>query len=201
MKLNVPILTGVILAQTLSTVNGAVLGFQPSATVVPAVGGFQVSLTVSGLGAGTAPSLGVFDLDVAYDPGIVGLASVGFGDPGLGDQLDLSGFGSITSFDGSVPGQLNLFELSLDTVADLDTLQADSFALCVLSFTPLATGVSALTVSVNLIGDSNGDPLAVDVSPGSITVVPEPGAWGVALAIGLLLWVRVSRVKPRSLRT
>ena len=133
-----------------------------------------------GLGDFAPDSLSTFDLDVSFDASVLGFNNVSFGDPILGDQLDLFGFGSITD---ATPGGgiVNLFELSFDLPGDLDTLQAGSFTLAVLTFDALATGTSALTVGINAIGDAIGDPLSATVSDGSIAVspaiaVPEPAS-------------------------
>ena len=109
----------------------------------------------------------------------MGLIGAVFGDPVLGDQLDLFGFGSITSFDDSVSSVVNLFELSFDLPSDLDTLQAGSFTLATLTFDTLAQGTSSVDLSINALGDAFGDQLAADLSNGSVNVntasaVPEP---------------------------
>lgn len=167
----------------------------PSQTVTP---GSQVDVTVaiSGLGDGSAPSLGIFDIDVTFDPAVLSLNAVSFGDPILGDQLDLFGFGSfISSTPGS--GTINLFELSFDFPSDLDTLQAGAFTLASLTFDTLAEGTSLLGLNVNDLGDSFGDPLFAQVGTGSVTVnspgpnpVPEPASillLGSGL-FGLVVW-------------
>ena len=133
-----------------------------------------VALTISGLGAFTSPSLGVYDLDVLFDPSILSLTNVTFGDPVLGSQLDLFGLGNIAQATSGT-GFVNLFELSFDLPTDLDSLQPDSFILAILHFNALGSGTSPLTINVNAIGDSLGTPLAAQVQQGSVTVVPEPG--------------------------
>jgi hypothetical protein len=166
----------------------------PSATVGSSL---DMALRISGLGDHVAPSLGVFDIDVDYDPSILSLGGVVFGDPDLGDQLALnqSAESSFTPRDGSV----KLFELSFDTVADLNALQADSFTLATLSFNVLAAGVSPLNISLNAIGDANGDSLPIEtVTAGSVTVeanangsVPEPATW-LLVSLGVLIMNRFS---------
>ncbi len=134
----------------------------------------DVALVISDLGDYAAPSLSTFDLDIAFDPTILAFDSVAFGDPMLGDQLDLFGFGSITSFDDSISGVVNLFELSLDDPLDLEALQAGSFTLATLTFDTLAVGTSSLDISIYALGDAWGDPLDADVVPGDISVSPVP---------------------------
>jgi len=123
---------------------------------------------MSGLGDGTAPSLGVFDLDIGFDPAILGFNSVTFG-----DQLDLWGLGSWTEVTPGV-GTVNLFELSFDDPSDLENFQADSFTLASLTFDTLALGTTSLDIGINDLGNAWGDPLAANVQNGSISPVPEP---------------------------
>ena len=147
----------------------------------------DVALQISGLVDLAAPSLGTFDLDISFDPAVLHPPTVVFGDPVLGDQLDLFALGAI-SLATPAPGAVNLFELSLDTVADLNALQAGAFTLATLTFAPRSTGTSFVNASINALGDALGDPLDATVVPATVTVdvtqVPEPHAL-VLLAAGL----------------
>jgi hypothetical protein len=140
----------------------------------------DVALRIADLVDAAAPSLGTFDLDVAYDPTVLGSPSVVFGDPVLGDQLDLFALGALGPTATPGFGSINLFELSLDSVADLNSLQAGAFTLATLTFAPLSFGTSFLNVIVNVLGDAVGDPLSATVIPSTVTVdvsataVPEP---------------------------
>ena len=158
----------------------------PASQDVPVGDSVEVAITISYLGDFVAPSLGVFDLDLAFDSAVLAFSAVTFGDPVLGDQLDLFGFGSITAFDDTVPGVVNVFELSLDLPSDLDTLQPGSFTLATLSFDTLALGVSALDISIIALGDSLGDSLDANVVGGAVNVVPEPSA-ALLFAVGGLI--------------
>lgn len=157
----------------------------------------QFDLVISGLGAGVAPSLGTYDVDIGFDPGVLGFTSAVFGDPVLGNQLDLFGFGSLNAITSGV-GTVNLFELSFDDPADLNMLQAENFTLATLSFTALTAGTSSLSINVNAIGDALGDPLTANVLDARATVnqaspVPEPN--GLALAIAGLLALATIRTR------
>ncbi len=170
-----------------------VIGIDPSSQVVPVGNPFTVGLTISGLGSGSVPSLGTFDVDLTFDPAILSFGSVSYGDPVLGDQLDLSGLGAITITTPGA-GSVNLFELSLDLPDVLDTLQADSFTLATLTFDPLSLGTSQFNLLNIKLGDAVGNALLTDVRGGSVSVVPEPAtilllASGLG-ALGLGNWKR-----------
>lgn len=147
----------------------------PSSQTVNIGSSTSVDLVISGLGDGVAPSLGTFDLDVGFDPSILGFSGATFG-----DQLDLFGLGSIQDVIPGV-GTVNLFELSFDLADDLNVLQQQAFVLATLSFDALASGSSALSISVNALGDANGDALQANLVAGVVDVqranqVPEPAS-------------------------
>jgi hypothetical protein len=151
-----------------------------------------VDLNISGLGNGTA--LGAYDINVGFNPSVVGFSSAAFGDPVLGDQLDPQGFGTI-NFVNSGNGTVELFELSLDDPGVLISSQASSFTLATLTFDGVGVGSSPLALSVNAIGDENGNPLTTSLSNGSITVTssttttaaPEIDAGSTMAGLTLLL--------------
>ena len=122
------------------------INFSPSSQSVNVGTTTTVDLVISGLGGGAAPSLGTFDLDIGFDSSILSFSSATFG-----NQLDLFGLGDINSVTPGV-GTINLFELSLESAADLDSLQAGAFTLATLSFTALSNGSSPLSISVNALG-------------------------------------------------
>lgn len=172
-----------------------ILSFNPTVQNVPVGSSVDVALVISGLTDGAAPSLSTFDLDVSFNPAILGFDNATFGDPVLGDQLDLSGMGSLTS---ATPGvdTVNLFELSFDSPSDLNTLQAGSFTLATLTFNALSIGTSNLEISVNALGDSLGDPLTATIQSGSIKSIPEPPSL-LLVSMGILGMIGVMRKAHR----
>ncbi len=153
----------------------------------------DAAVIISELGNGVAPSLSTYDLDISFDDTILDFSSVTFGDPVLGDQLNLMGLGSEIEIKEPSPGVVNIFELSFDFPEDLNDLQADRFTLATLTFDTVAVGASPLNLSIIDLGDALGDPLTANVSSSSVTVsnqqvtVPEPSftLLGFGLMIGL----------------
>lgn len=171
--------------------HAVLISTSPANQTVSSGANVSVSLDISGLGAGGAPSLGAYDLDIVFDATVLGFNSVVFGDPGQGNQLDLAGFGSINGA-GPAGGNLNLFELSLDTVFDLDNFQLADFSLATLSFSALSTGTSVVGILVNAVADAQGNALNIDTLGGSVTVaaVDEPATWLLLLMAGSALILR-----------
>ena len=173
----------------------ATITFSPTNQTVGVGDQVFLDINISGLGDGTAPSLGVFDLDVSYDGHLLGFNSVIFGDLNIGDQLDFSGYGAdydITTYQGGI----RLYGLSYDTPDTLDTLQADSFTMARIGFQTLNLGTSGLDLAVNILGDANGDALQADATPsGHIQATPAPPAL-LLLGTGLVgAWTGTGRRK------
>ena len=158
------------------------IGFSPVSQDVLVGELVSVDLVISGLGDGTAPSLGAFDLDIEFDPAVLAFNSVAFGDPILGDQLDLMGWGSFTIFDGTTAGVVTLLEDSNDEAWVLNDFQPSSFTLASLSFDTLSVGTTDLNITHIELGNADGDPVSADVTGASVSVVssaslPEPGTF------------------------
>jgi len=192
MKLKMRCLSMAMLVASISSfasgVGAVSLAFTPANQSVALGDPVTFDITISGLTSGAAPSLGVYDLDVSFDPGVLAFDSVLFG--GLLGE-------STRDVDDSTPGTLNLFELSLLDEAELDALQPATFILASLTFNTVSAGSTDLVLSVNSLGDGPGDPLPIDsVGSGSITVVPEPSTLTLtAAAVWGLCLCRRRRVK------
>ena len=130
--------------------DAAIISTIPSSQNVSLGNLFSINLVISGLSSGTAPSVGTFDLDLFFDPLLLSFVSGTFG-----NQLDILGLGSLQTISPGF-GTVNFFELSLDTIDDLNNLQADSFILATLTFDTLVVGTSSLTLNVNALGDAEG---------------------------------------------
>lgn len=179
-----------------------VLGFQPALIDAVPTGGqaAEVAATVSGLGP---TQLSAFNLVISYNPAVLHFESVEFGDPDLGDQLDLLGFGSETSHSGAPAGVLRISEVSLDDSDTLNTLQAASFVLAQLLFTTTGLpGFSPLTnlnsgLAPALLVDA-GDPPAFithfSITAGRVNTTHEPSS------LALIVMSMVGWMSSRSRR-
>lgn len=146
--------------------------------------------------------LGAWDVDIAFDPGILSFSGATFG-------FGVDSFGCIPglSCDALVsgPGLLDLFEFSFD---DAFTLMANQdglgnmFVMASLSFNAIANGTSSLAFTGPLLtfGDELGNRIfpvlnggRVCIGPNGCIDVPEPA--GIALfAAGLLAFLIRRRV-------
>lgn len=148
----------------------------------------SVAVNISGLNNTSAPSLGVYDLDITFDNNLFLLDNLVWGDSSKGNQLDLNGFGSLQSSNLSV-GLINLFELSFDDIASLNNGQAGEFTLFTLVFNAIAIGSGNFSLGANLLGDAKGEYLSLNtinntqVAVTNVTV-PEPSSW--LLMLGLV---------------
>lgn len=156
----------------------------PSGTSFSVGNNFTVAIEVSGLTDSTAPSLGVYDINLSFDSALVSLDAIAFG-----SGLDVLALGSIQSTTLGA-GTVNLFELSLDSVSDLNDLQLDTFVLATLNFSSVGVGGNAFDLFINAFGDAEGNSLAAGVVGGSVEItdggtppsVPEPASLALVVA-------------------
>jgi len=149
----------------------------PSSSIVNTGGSLTADIKISGLGDGFAPSLSTYDIDLTFDADLFTFNSASFGDPVLGNQLDLFGFGTISGDFLADPNTVNLFELSFDSPFDLDDLQAPAFILVSVVFdVNQKTGLGSFDLSINALGDSLALPLAATTIGAEVQVVPVPAA-------------------------
>jgi hypothetical protein len=161
----------------MGSARAATIEVVPTSQGVRVGGSVDVEIRISGLGHHAAPSLSSYDLDVGFDPTVLELTGVTL-DQGVNDQLDLHDTGHRFADSMLVKGSVNLFEMSRNSQADLETLQAGRFTLAELTFVALAEGESALTLTANAVEDAGGLPMKYELSDGAVKVglVPEPAS-------------------------
>ncbi len=162
---------------TAGAVSAITIGFDPVFQEVEVGSPVEVALFISGLGDKATPSLSTFDVDISFNPTILAFDMVIYGDPSLGDQLDLFGLGFPLTITTPSVGSVRLMELSLNDPDVLNNYQVASFTLAVLTFDTLALGTSPLNIVSYTLGDANGNPLTPDLIKGKVNVVPEPGTF------------------------
>jgi hypothetical protein len=198
-------LVGLLGLGGMPTAQAVTLSFEPAVQNVQPGDIFEVGIRISDLGIGAAPSLGAFDIEIMFDTTVIdvtGLPSgVVFGDPVLGDQLDLpndpNNVGTFP-FAGFIPGGVFVSDSSGNDTGVLNSDQASDFILATLEFEALALGTSALQFSFGSFGglfDASGDPLSAQLDTGSVTVAaietPEPAS--LLLVLAGLMGLRYAR--------
>jgi len=177
--------------------DGITISVMPASQTVSLGSSINVAVGISGLDDHTAPALGVFDVSLDFDPSILSFDGAAFGDPALGDQLDPLALGNTIAFYSASSGSVDLFDLSLDSASDLNSLQEPSFILATLSFDATGSGTSSLALTVNTLGDADGNFLSAALENGSISIAtsaaPEPSAAGLAPAAIMLAAVCLGR--------
>jgi hypothetical protein len=174
-KYLVAIVACVGVALPAAAVAAPIISFSPSYQVIGLPGSTSVDILVSNLGANEA--IGSFDVDVTFNPGIVGFTGYtlgsGLGSVAGGDQLDLSL--------GASGGVIDIAALSLLDPSALGPLQGGSFVLATLAFDAVGLGVSPLVFSQSIWADQDGAELQAQIATGAIQVgdqvpVPEPAS-------------------------
>jgi hypothetical protein len=179
------LLVGLLVLGGGATVQAVSLGFVPPAPGAIIGNPVPVDLVITDLGTNT---VGTFHVVVSFDPLLLSLdlADVIFGpllgDPGSGEAVTDAVF---------VPGIptrtfVNVVAVALLSPTELDALQPSSFTLATFTFDTRAVGTTPLGITINALGDANGDPLSLSGTPGTgaITVsprqpgqIPEPSTW------------------------
>jgi hypothetical protein len=171
---------------------------EPVSQTLNVGGTADVIVGISGLGDMAPPALAAFTIGLAFDPAILSLNNVTFGDQGAGiDYLAPSGpAGSLTAFGPTGPGILALSEVSLEPGAVLLGAQPEAFVLATVTFDAVGPGTSPVIYGAVLLVDELGNPLWPDpvFNSASITVqaIPAPGAMALTL-VGLGLTARLRR--------
>lgn len=175
-------------------VNGVTLDLLPQTQNVTLGESVIIDVQISELGNGIAPSVGGFQLQLDYDPGVLTFDDITFS--GL---IDLPGFGS-QSVDSSTPGIVIFGDVFLDNdTGDLNVAQPDSFSLANIELIGSGIGTnSPLTLSIIEIVDEGFmefDPVTqndatVTVNPAT-TQVPESSlgltVWGLLLGLSWMI--------------
>lgn len=150
----------------------------------------SIDIIIDELGAGVAPTLAAFDLDVTFDPSVLGFVSVVFGSA-LGNPALFEALTSSSLLGG--PVRVDLAEASLLSNAVLDASQPASFVLATIQFTALALGEAQLAITQAVLANTAGGPganqITADLFGASVTVtaIPEPATLAMLVAglIGL----------------
>ena len=164
-----------------------IINLQPASANVAVGGSVFVDLVWDGNGANY---IGDFDVDILYNDSIVSYEGAVI-DPEFG----VDSLGCFNCGDGSVPGIIDLYEVSCDDpftlIATQDSL-GNAFVLATLEFKGLQDGDTDLLLS-GTFGDEFGLSFDHDLQNGAINVgeVPLPAAaWLFGSAISLLGWIR-----------
>jgi hypothetical protein len=163
-----------------SPVSGAVLDLELSSQIAQTGQPVSADIVISGVAAGGPPSVGAFDLEVAFDPTILSAPSITFG-PFLGDPNGLEAL--IAS--SLSPAAVEIAEVSLLSPAALDTLQPGSFVLATLLFNGLTSGPVSLQFSRGVVDDAFGEKLVEVPEPATVLLL---GAGLTCLAVAA--WMR-----------
>lgn len=176
----------------------------PGGTSVQVGSTLRLQFALNGLGSGPSESLGLYDLDVVYTLASLRFAGGSFSVNGVGNPLDLPETGS-AGFLGDIvatgAGVIDVFALSGNSQAVLDTMQANNLLLFELQFEALAVNPAAF-VAIDLADPfllfGSSDPFAglqvgfttsrvdIEIGAGLPGTVPEPSAFLLAaLALGL----------------
>lgn len=202
-----------VLAMTLAIlpVRAVMLEAVTSSPVVSLGDPFTIDINISGLGDSLAPSLALFDIQIAYESAFFTPTAVSFGN-NFSSAAPLRQCDSISSpllcpATFVYPGFnfVRFTEVSIDPLLDIS--QPDAFTLATLTFD--ATGVGSGLIAPNnaaTLTNTLSDPLRIrrvdgdfiDVQPAA-KVIPEPST--VVLVLGGILMLGLRRLlSPPGLR-
>lgn len=185
------------------------IDFAPSAITTSVGGTFSVELVVSGLKA-DGQILSTYDLDVLFDSSHLSFVSAVETNALCDQSVQTNCVGQGSSIFSATPGsgQVNLFDLSLASDAQLAAQQGDPLEIVMLTFRATSAGVTSLDLSANALGGSIDpntasatDLLALNPSFGGASIdistvtapEPSPPALLVPGLVALLLARRVRR--------
>lgn len=185
---------GLSMMSTLAA-GGVILKLSPTNQTALPGDNISLDLIISGLNAGGAPSLGDFDLNIAFDT-----TKLSFTSYSLGSFLGVLSSEADDFSSGVLGGLINLAEVSYLSPTDLNSLQSSSFTLATLLFhvDALENGAST-NVSfsqINALGDGFGNPLNIDAANNATISnnVPEPSsALLILLGLSGLSWLRLRK--------
>ncbi len=181
--------------------NAALLSLEPDASSASPGDTVAIDLVVSGLGDFTAPALGAFSAEIAFDP-----AAIAFSDYLLGGFLgDATALESVDVSTGVSAGIVGLGEVSFLASHLLEAQQPDWFILATLTFDilSLAPGQQTLLniLPGALLADANGAALPVTATNNASLRAPLPApapATPLLFVTGLLALCVRRRYAPRA---
>lgn len=152
----------------------------------------SAEIAVSGLGDMTSPSLSAYDLNLGFNSSLLTFDGITYGDPLLGNQLELGGLESIK---GSPLVQGNtvrdIFEISLDFSSELVNFQISDFILATLVFDVISDGNASFSLDIITLVDENNN---------SLVSVPEPSSRGIVFFLFAFYFVTAHRNKKTLLK-
>ena len=185
---------GLSMMSTLAA-GGVILKLSPTNQTALPGDNISLDLIISGLNTGGAPSLGDFDLNIAFDT-----TKLSFTSYSLGSFLGVLSSEADDFSSGVLGGLINLAEVSYLSPTDLNSLQGSSFTLATLLFHVDALGNGASTnvsfSQINALGDGFGNPLGIDAANNATVSnnVPEPSsALLILLGLSGLSWLRLRK--------